>query len=69
MISVSSTIGSDTMFGAGVSMKFGKSSKMNANKQAVMAKEIQELREIVAAQNEKINMLVDHMSDKVERVR
>ena len=69
MISVSSTIGSDTMFGAGVSMKFGKSSKMNANKQAAMAKEIQELREIVAAQNEKINMLVDHMSDKVERVR
>lgn len=60
MISVSSTIGKDAMIGAGVSMKFGKSSKMNANKQVAMAKEIQELRAIVAAQNAKIDALVDH---------
>ena len=68
MISVSSTLGSDTMIGAGISMKFGKSSKMNANKQVAMAKEIQELREIVAAQNEKINMLVDHAMGKNEAI-
>ncbi len=68
MISVSSTLGSDTMIGAGVSMKFGKSSKMNANKQVAMAKEIQELRAIVAAQNEKINMLVDHAMGRNEAI-
>ena len=68
MISVSSTIGSDTMIGAGLSMKFGKSSKMNANKQVAMAKEIQELREIVAAQNEKINMLVDQAMGRNEAI-
>ena len=68
MISVSSTIGKDAMIGAGVSMKFGKSSKMNANKQVAMAKEIQELRAIVAAQNEKINMLVDHAMGRNEAI-
>ena len=68
MISVSSTIGKDTMIGAGVSMKFGKSSKMNANKQVAMAKEIQELRAIVAAQNAKIDALVDHAMGRNEAI-
>lgn len=68
MISVSSTIGKDAMIGAGVSMKFGKSSKMNANKQVAMAKEIQELRAIVAAQNAKIDALVDHAMGKNEAI-
>lgn len=68
MITASTTIGNDTMFGAGVSMKFGKSAKMNANKQVAMAKEIQELREIVAAQNEKINMLIDHAMGRDEAI-
>lgn len=68
MISVSSTIGKDAMVGAGVSMKFGKSSKMNANKQVAMAKEIQELRAIVAAQNAKIDALVDHAMGKNEAI-
>ena len=68
MISVSSTIGKDAMFGAGVSMKFGKSSKMNANKQVAMAKEIQELRAIVAAQNAKIDALVDHAMGRNEAI-
>ena len=68
MISVSSTIGKDAMIGAGVSMKFGKASKMNANKQVAMAKEIQELRAIVAAQNAKIDALVDHAMGKNEAI-
>ena len=68
MISVSSTIGKDAMIGAGVSMKFGKSSKMNANKQVAMAKEIQELRAIVAAQNAKIDALVDHAMGRNEAI-
>ncbi len=68
MISVSSTIGKDAMIGAGVSMKFGKSSKMNANKQVAMAKEIEELRAIVAAQNAKIDALVDHAMGKNEAI-
>lgn len=68
MISVSSTIGKDAMVGAGVSMKFGKSSKMNANKQVAMAKEIQELRAIVAAQNAKIDALVDHAMGRNEAI-
>ena len=68
MISVSSTIGKDAMYGAGVSMKFGKSSKMNANKQVAMAKEIEELRAIVAAQNAKIDALVDHAMGKNEAI-
>ena len=68
MISVSSTIGKDSMIGAGVSMKFGKSSKMNANKQVAMAKEIQELRAIVAAQNAKIDALVDHAMGRNEAI-
>ena len=68
MISVSSTIGKDAMIGAGVSMKFGKSAKMNANKQVAMAKEIQELRAIVAAQNAKIDALVDHAMGKNEAI-
>lgn len=68
MISVSSTIGKDAMIGAGVSMKFGKASKMNANKQVAMAKEIQELRAIVAAQNAKIDALVDHAMGRNEAI-
>ena len=68
MISVSSTIGKDAMIGAGVSMKFGKASKMNANKQVAMAKEIEELRAIVAAQNAKIDALVDHAMGKNEAI-
>lgn len=68
MISVSSTIGKDAMIGAGVSMKFGKSSKMNANKQVAMAKEIEELRAIVAAQNAKIDALVDHAMGRNEAI-
>ena len=68
MISVSSTIGKDAMIGAGVSMKFGKSAKMNANKQVAMAKEIQELRAIVAAQNAKIDALVDHAMGRNEAI-
>ena len=68
MISVSSAIGKDAMIGAGVSMKFGKSSKMNANKQVAMAKEIQELRAIVAAQNAKIDALVDHAMGRNEAI-
>ena len=68
MISVSSTIGKDAMVGAGVSMKFGKSSKMNTNKQVAMAKEIQELRAIVAAQNAKIDALVDHAMGRNEAI-
>lgn len=68
MISVSSTIGKDAMIGAGVSMKFGKSSKMNANKQVAMAKEIQELRAIVAAQNAKIDALVDRAMGRNEAI-
>ena len=68
MISISSTIGKDAMIGAGVSMKFGKSSKMNANKQVAMAKEIQELRAIVAAQNAKIDALVDHAMGRNEAI-
>ena len=68
MISVSSTIGKDAMIGAGVSMKFGKSTKMNANKQVAMAKEIQELRAIVAAQNAKIDALVDHAMGRNEAI-
>lgn len=68
MISVSSTIGKDAMIGAGVSMKFGKASKMNSNKQVAMAKEIQELRAIVAAQNAKIDALVDHAMGRNEAI-
>lgn len=68
MISVSSTIGKDAMIGAGVSMKFGKASKMNANKQVAMAKEIQELRAIVAAQNAKIDALIDHAMGRNEAI-
>ena len=68
MISVSSTIGKDAMIGAGVSMKFGKASKMNANKQVAMAKEIEELRAIVAAQNAKIDALVDHAMGRNEAI-
>lgn len=68
MISVSSTIGKDAMIGAGVSMKFGKSAKMNSNKQVAMAKEIQELRAIVAAQNAKIDALVDHAMGRNEAI-
>lgn len=68
MVTVSSTIGSDTMIGAGVSMKFGKSSKMNTNKQVAMAKEIEELRAIVAAQNAKIDALVDHAMGRNEAI-
>ena len=68
MVTVSSTIGKDAMIGAGVSMKFGKSSKMNANKQVAMAKEIQELRAIVAAQNAKIDALVDHAMGRNEAI-
>lgn len=68
MITASTTIGKDAMYGAGVSMKFGKSSKMNANKQVAMAKEIEELRAIVAAQNAKIDALVDHAMGKNEAI-
>ena len=68
MITASTTIGKDAMYGAGVSMKFGKSSKMNANKQVAMAKEIEELRAIVAAQNAKIDALVDHAMGKDEAI-
>lgn len=68
MITASTTIGKDAMYGAGVSMKFGKSSKMNANKQVAMAKEIQELRAIVAAQNAKIDALVDHAMGRNEAI-
>ena len=68
MITASTTIGKDVMYGAGVSMKFGKSSKMNANKQVAMAKEIEELRAIVAAQNAKIDALVDHAMGKNEAI-
>ena len=68
MITASTTIGKDAMYGAGVSMKFGKSSKMNANKQVAMAKEIEELRAIVAAQNAKIDALVDHAMGRNEAI-
>ena len=68
MVTVSSTIGSEPMVGAGVSMKFGKSSKMNANKQVAMAKEIEELRAIVAAQNAKIDALIDHAMGRNEAI-
>ena len=68
MVTVSSTIGSEPMVGAGVSMKFGKSSKMNANKQVAMAKEIEELRAIVAAQNTKIDALIDHAMGRNEAI-
>ena len=68
MITASTTIGKDAMYGAGVSMKFGKTSKMNANKQVAMAKEIEELRAIVAAQNAKIDALVDHAMGKNEAI-
>ena len=68
MITASTTIGKDAMYGAGVSMKFGKSSKMNTNKQVAMAKEIEELRAIVAAQNAKIDALVDHAMGKNEAI-
>ena len=68
MITASTTIGKDAMYGAGVSMKFGKSSKMNTNKQVAMAKEIEELRAIVAAQNAKIDVLVDHAMGKNEAI-
>ena len=68
MITASTTLGKDAMYGAGVSMKFGKSSKMNANKQVAMAKEIEELRAIVAAQNAKIDALVDHAMGKNEAI-
>ena len=68
MITASTTIGKDAMYGAGISMKFGKSSKMNANKQVAMAKEIEELRAIVAAQNAKIDALVDHAMGKNEAI-
>lgn len=68
MITASTTIGKDAMVGAGVSMKFGKSSKMNTNKQVAMAKEIQELRAIVAAQNAKIDALVDHAMGRNEAI-
>ena len=68
MITASTTIGKDAMYGAGVSMKFGKSAKMNANKQVAMAKEIEELRAIVAAQNAKIDALVDHAMGKDEAI-
>ena len=68
MVTVSSTIGSEPMVGAGVSMKFGKSSRMNANKQVAMAKEIEELRTIVAAQNAKIDALIDHAMGRNEAI-
>ena len=68
MITASTTIGKDAMYGAGVSMKFGKSSKMNTNKQVAMAKEIEELRAIVAAQNAKIDALVDHAMGRNEAI-
>ena len=68
MITASTTIGKDVMYGAGVSMKFGKSSKMNTNKQVAMAKEIEELRAIVAAQNAKIDALVDHAMGRNEAI-
>lgn len=68
MVTVSSTIGSKPMVGAGVSMKFGKSSRMNANKQVAMAKEIEELRAIVAAQNAKIDALIDHAMGRNEAI-
>ena len=68
MVTVSSTIGSEPMVGAGVSMKFGKSSRMNANKQVAMAKEIEELRAIVAAQNAKIDALIDHAMGRNEAI-
>ena len=68
MVTVSSTIGSEPMVGAGISMKFGKSSKMNANKQVAMAKEIEELRAIVAAQNAKIDALIDHAMGRNEAI-
>ena len=69
MFSVGATIGSENMVNAGVSIKFGHSDKLVSNSRVAMAREMQDMKATIEAQNKKIEMLVNMLLGNNDKVK
>lgn len=69
MFSVAATIGSENMVNAGVSIKFGHSDKLVSNSRVAMAREMQDMKATIEAQNKKIELLVNMLLGNNDKVK
>lgn len=68
MFSIGATLGSENMVNAGVSIKFGHSDKLVSNSRVAMAREMQDMKATIEAQNKKIEMLVNMLLGNNDKV-
>ena len=68
MFSIGATLGSENMVNAGISIKFGHSDKLVSNSRVAMAREMQDMKATIEAQNKKIEMLVNMLLGNNDKV-